>query len=88
MYQLANHILKDKDDSTSITILYANKTEQDILLREELESLSRLHPNRLKIWHTLESFDSDWVSGKGRIRKQDIAPAKESAAVLVCGPQG
>ncbi len=42
-------MLKDSDDSTELALLYANQTEDDILLREELEALAAEHSN-FKLW--------------------------------------
>ena len=33
-------ICKDPADKTDLTLLYANKTEEDILLRKELDELA------------------------------------------------
>lgn len=37
-----------------VTLLYANRAEDDILLREELEALAAAHPHKLKVWYTLD----------------------------------
>lgn len=37
MYQLIRAICEDDSDNTQISLIYANNTEEDILLREELE---------------------------------------------------
>ena len=39
MLQIARDILKNKDDKTKISMLYANQTENDILCRNELEEM-------------------------------------------------
>lgn len=37
-----------------MALLFANQTEADILLREELEEAVAEHPGRLKIWYTVD----------------------------------
>lgn len=55
MLQIMKAILKNPDDLTSISILFANRSEDDILCREELESIRDQYPHRVKLWLTLDS---------------------------------
>lgn len=56
MLQLARDITKNREtDSTKIALLFANQTEDDILLREELDDLAQQHPDRFKVWYTLDN---------------------------------
>ncbi|KAM5205464.1 NADH-cytochrome b5 reductase 1 isoform 4-T5 [Hipposideros larvatus] len=54
MLQLARAILKDPEDPTQCFLLFANQTEKDIILREDLEELQAQHPGRFKLWFTLD----------------------------------
>ena len=58
MYQLLKSILMDPSDQTRIHLVYANKSFNDILLFEELEILKRKYPNRLFVYHTIESTEA------------------------------
>lgn len=70
MYQLIKHILRDPDDCTQISLVYANKTQQEILLRRELDILVSQHPDRLKVFYTLDSVEEKgWTGGRGFIDK-------------------
>lgn len=40
MYQVARCLLGDPGEFTTISLIYANVTEEDILLRKELDELS------------------------------------------------
>jgi cytochrome-b5 reductase len=42
-------ILKDVSDPTTISLLYANQTENDILVHDMLESLAARYPGRFKV---------------------------------------
>eukprot|EP01025_Chloroclados_australasicus_P043903 TRINITY_DN4713_c0_g2_i1.p2 TRINITY_DN4713_c0_g2~~TRINITY_DN4713_c0_g2_i1.p2 ORF type:complete len:856 (+),score=123.10 TRINITY_DN4713_c0_g2_i1:117-2684(+) len=89
MYQVINAILKDSADTTQMALLYANQTEEDILLREELDGLAAKHSN-FKIHYTLDRPAPGWKYSQGFIDEQMIrnnlfAPGDESI-VLMCGP--
>lgn len=50
MLQIIKAVLKDPLDTTTLSLLYANQTEQDILIRDMLEEEARKHPARFRIW--------------------------------------
>lgn len=41
MYQVAKALLQDQEEYTTISLIYANVTEEDILLKEELDKLTQ-----------------------------------------------
>ncbi len=49
MYQVIKAILRDPEDTTQISLLYSNRHDEDILLREELEALANNNPDRFKV---------------------------------------
>lgn len=56
MLQLARDVTKNRDtDPTKLALLFANQTEDDILLRKELDELAQQHPDRFKVWYTLDN---------------------------------
>lgn len=67
-YQVIKAVLKDAADPTQLSLLYANQTEADILLRDELEELANNHPDRFRIYHTLSLPPTEgWDQGRGRM---------------------
>lgn len=52
--QLVRHITKDPTDQTECALLFANQTEDDILVRNELEEVVAKYPDRFKLWYTLD----------------------------------
>ncbi|XP_005739209.1 NADH-cytochrome b5 reductase 2 [Pundamilia nyererei] len=54
MLQLIRSISSDSTDDTKCSLIFANQTEKDILLREELEEVKKNHPERLQLWFTLD----------------------------------
>lgn len=47
--------MRDPSDSTELALLFANQTEKDILLRDELEQAAASSNGRFKLWYTVDS---------------------------------
>lgn len=54
MLQLVRHVTKDPEDHTKLALLFANQSENDILLRDELEKASENFPDVFKVWYTVD----------------------------------
>ena len=50
MYQVIKAVLKQADDDTQLSLLYANQSPDDILLFEELQGMAK--DARFKVWYT------------------------------------
>ncbi|KAJ5928823.1 hypothetical protein N7466_007779 [Penicillium verhagenii] len=92
MYQLIRAICEDDTDTTEINLIYANRGEEDILLREELETFAVNFPQNFKIWYMLDSPPQKWAYGKGYVtaavmRERLPAPSPDTKLML-CGPPG
>ncbi|KAG2419311.1 hypothetical protein HFD88_004106 [Aspergillus terreus] len=93
MYQLARHIFKNPEDKTKVTLVYGNVSEQDILLKKELEELENTYPQRFKAFYVLDNPPKEWTGGKGYISKELLKtvlpePKEENIKIFVCGPPG
>jgi cytochrome-b5 reductase len=97
MLQLATAIFKNPQDTTDISLLFSNHTEDDMLCREELDALVAQNPTRFKVWYTVTNLSkppSDlWKYSKGRvdaamIKEHMPAPAPGETFVIICGPTG
>ncbi|KDQ18155.1 hypothetical protein BOTBODRAFT_29492 [Botryobasidium botryosum FD-172 SS1] len=92
MYQILKHALAISDDKTKFTLLFANVTPADILLREDFDALKAKHPERFDVVYVVDKADSNWKGPTGYITpdliKEHIAPASagDKVRVLVCGP--
>lgn len=90
MYQMILHILREPDDQTKLCLLYANQTEQDILLRESLDDLAVKHKERFKCWYTIDKAKDDWRYSTGFINadmmNKCLAPPSDETIVTMCGP--
>ncbi|MCW4054033.1 MAG: FAD-dependent oxidoreductase [Candidatus Bathyarchaeota archaeon] len=74
--------------NTKITLLYGNRTEEDIAFRKELEGMREQNEN-LKIVFTLNQATSEWKGATGLITaemiKKEIPDYKETV-FYTCGP--
>jgi 3-ketosteroid 9alpha-monooxygenase subunit B len=72
------------------TFLYSNKTWDDIIYRDELDAMARLHPDRLKVVHTLTREPPPRADvKKGRIDAsmlRECIPDPSACIVYACGP--
>jgi len=90
MLQVVTASLQDPDDKTEFSLLYANKTENDILVKDMLESAAASSGGRFKVYYTLDFPPEGWKGHKGFITTDMIkeclpAPGADTL-VLMCGP--
>ncbi len=89
MWQVLRAILDDPTDDTHISLIFANVTEADILLREELEGLERAH-QQFEVYYVLNEPPAGWKGGVGFVTKQILAERfgepRDGALTLMCGP--
>jgi len=90
MLQLARDITKNENDNTKLALLFANQTEDDILLRKELDELSQQYPDRFKVWYTLDNVTDGWKYSKGFVNedmiRDNLYPPSGETITLMCGP--
>ncbi|KAM0919151.1 hypothetical protein ACQ4PT_008398 [Festuca glaucescens] len=91
MLQVVRAILKNPDDNTQVSLIYANVSPDDILLKRELDRLASSYPN-FKVFYTVDKPSSDWRAGVGYISKDMVLKGLpgpgEDSLILVCGPPG
>lgn len=75
------------------TLVYSNKTWDDIIFRDAIEKLARQHSDVLKVVHTLTRETNPEAYGthvrKGRVDEgllRELIPDPSSALCYVCGP--
>jgi len=91
MLQIIRDILKNSPtDSTRISFIFANVTEADIILREELDGLAKRFPKQFAVYYTLDKPGDNWTGGRGFVSaemiKQNLPPPADDSLILVCGP--
>jgi 3-ketosteroid 9alpha-monooxygenase subunit B len=75
------------------TLVYGNKTWEDIIFQRLLEDLARQYPDKLRIVHTL-SREARSASGAGEVRQgrvsgaliREFIPDPTAVEVFACGP--
>ncbi len=91
-YALIARAMLSADEKTEIRVLDANKTEKDILLKEELDRFEKESRGRLKITHVLSHPGDDWKGKKGHVDanviKEALFEPGEGTGVFLCGPPG
>lgn len=94
MYQVLVHALAERENKTKFTLIFANQTSQDILLKSEFDALKAKYPDTFNVVYTVDKADKDWKGETGFINKdliqKHIAPASlgEKVKVYICGPPG
>jgi len=89
MLQVIHEIVKNPEDKTEITLVFANIAAEDILLKDRIDAMTLKHKN-LRVYYVLENPPEGWKQGVGYVSegilKQTMpAPSKDSL-ILVCGP--
>jgi cytochrome-b5 reductase len=93
LYSIIKAICTNDKDNTKVTLLYGNKTENDILLRKELDEYAKKCPHKFRLWYVLNSPPEGWKYGTGYITKtmaKELLPAPngDESKILLCGPPG
>ncbi|UNI15607.1 Cytochrome-b5 reductase [Purpureocillium takamizusanense] len=92
MFQVIRAICEHDRDTTHVSLLYANRTEEDILLREELDAFARRYPKNLQVYYLLDRPPEKWEYGSGYVTRELMAdklpgPGPDTKMML-CGPPG
>lgn len=92
MLQVIKAVLGNRNDKTELVLLFANQTEDDILLRDCLEEYAALYPQRFRLWYTvdrpLKPDDWDYSVGyiTGEMLQKHFYDYDKDAIALLCGP--
>lgn len=88
--QVILEILNNPEDKTKVTLIYGNKSEEDILLRDRLDKLMIDH-RQFSVVYTLDNAPKSYWAGEvgfvdaAKVRKYLPNP-RGNSMVLVCGP--
>ncbi|XP_061236514.1 NADH-cytochrome b5 reductase 2 isoform X2 [Bos javanicus] len=84
MLQLIRCITRKPSDKTVMSLIFANQTEEDILMRNELEEVARTHPTQFNLWYTLDRPPVGQQSSQ--VEPQTAAAAPASTQPPQCTP--
>lgn len=89
-------ILKDaltRDLPPRHTLIYANKTNRDVIFQDAIDALRARHPDKLRVIHALSRepeaarFGRDYRSGRvDRSMLEEVLGGDPSTLVYLCGP--
>ncbi|KAI0204141.1 hypothetical protein F4808DRAFT_457242 [Astrocystis sublimbata] len=92
LFQVIRAICEDDTDSTQVTLIYGNRSESDILLRNRLDHYSKVAGHKFKVHYTLDQPPSGWKGEIGHVNQRllkDLLPSPEKGnRVFLCGPPG
>lgn len=89
--QIAAEILRNPDDPTLISLIFACRVEGDLLMRSTLDEWASHFPDRFKVHYILsDAWSSDWKYSTGFVDKplfeEHLYPAADDVYNLMCGP--
>ena len=57
MLQVIDEIIENPADKTKVSLIFANQSVNDILLKEQLDKREQLHPDQLKIYYVVDKLE-------------------------------
>ncbi|KAF6843108.1 nitrate reductase [Colletotrichum musicola] len=95
IFQVLRAVMKDPEDPTHCLVLDGNRVEEDILCREDLDSMSNANPDRCRLIYSLTKPDASWTGRTGRMDEafleKEVGTYRKDGnseeLVLVCGPE-
>nr|POF13967.1 nitrate reductase [nadh] 1 [Quercus suber] len=91
-YALIARTLLGAGENVEVRVVDANKSEKDILLRDELDKFEHESKGRLKVAHVLSHPSDEWKGLKGHVNEEIIKDSlfapddKGETACFLCGP--
>jgi cytochrome-b5 reductase len=93
MLQVIDEILENPEDKTKVSLVFANVSVDDILLKKAIDARESLHPDRLTVHYVVDKapvFPKFKLAGVGylttSILQSTLPPPSESSKIYVCGP--
>lgn len=82
--------MRDTRAERSVTLIYGNTGEQDVVFRDELAELERTGVASLKVVHVLSKPSKEWRGARGRLDEETVAklcgPLDADRAFYICAP--
>ena len=88
--QVIQEVLGNPADKTHVTLLFANRSEDDILLRPMLDALAARFPEQFTLVYTVDKAAAGWQGEVGFVSaamaRKVLPPPSDTTMVVVCGP--
>jgi predicted ferric reductase len=81
--------MRDRSDDRDVLMFYANRAEEDIVFRRELDSIAAMASPHLRVVHVLDAPNQDWQGEQGRIDRpliEKYAGNISNGLFYLCGP--
>ncbi|KAL3687448.1 hypothetical protein R1sor_013757 [Riccia sorocarpa] len=91
MYQVIRAILENPSDHTDVSLIYCNRNESDIMLKEQLDEWQEKHCN-FRVWYTVTSghLREGWKYSRCRMNenmmREHLPPGSPDTSAFICGP--
>eukprot|EP01116_Phalansterium_solitarium_P020281 TRINITY_DN591_c0_g1_i1.p2 TRINITY_DN591_c0_g1~~TRINITY_DN591_c0_g1_i1.p2 ORF type:complete len:277 (+),score=114.31 TRINITY_DN591_c0_g1_i1:74-904(+) len=89
MLQVIRAIHKNPQDKTSVSLIFANVSSDDILLKAELDAIAA-SDKRFKVYYVLNNPPQGWTGGVGFVSQamieQHLPAPNADTSILMCGP--
>ncbi|KAI1624131.1 NADH-cytochrome b5 reductase 1 [Exophiala viscosa] len=92
MLQIIKAVLAQRPtDTTQIDLIYANRTFDDIVLKDVLDEMAEKDPG-FKVHYVLSQAPENWTGSIGHVTKamikERLPPAQAGTKIMLCGPAG
>ncbi|KAK9418452.1 putative Nitrate reductase [Seiridium unicorne] len=94
IFQVLRAVMKDPEDTTRCLVLNGNRVEEDILCRDQLDTMVLGNERKCKLLYTLSKPEPSWAGLRGRMNQdlleKEVGPCETingEELVLVCGPE-
>jgi len=89
--QIASEILRHPSDNTKMSLIFACRIEEDLLMRETLDEWASHFPSRFKVHYILsDGWPKDWKYSTGFVDKalfeEHLYEPSDDTWNLMCGP--
>jgi len=89
--QIASEILRHPEDPTQMSLIFACREENDLLMRSTLDEWAEKFPDKFKVHYILsDAWPKDWKYSKGFVNKQLFSHylyrPGDDCYNLMCGP--
>jgi cytochrome-b5 reductase len=79
------------DDGTKFSLVFANRSVEDILLKEEIDQFSQNYPERFNLFYSVDiQPQGEWKYGVGFVTidmlKNNLPAPGPDTLILFCGP--
>ena len=89
--QIAAEVLRHPEDKTQMSLIFACREENDLLMRSTLDQWAKVFPDKFKVHYILsDNWPEKWKYSTGFVDKtlfgNQLYPAGDSVHNLMCGP--